>query len=167
MSLDLVILEKTFMSGVVGFGFAILFNVPKRLLLSIFLVSTLAGFIKFAGLGNGVGIISISMIAATAVGFASIPISRFKHTSPFVISIPSVIAMIPGYFGYQTLLGIMQLALRKSSADDLANLMHITHNALSMLFILGSLSIGVSLPWLLFREKGVKKIRIGGEDELV
>ncbi len=167
MIIDLVILEKTLMSGVVGFGFAILFNVPKRLLFSIFVVSTLAGFIKFAGLGNGVGAISISLLSATAVGFASIPISRYKHTSPFVISIPSVIAMIPGYFGYQTLLGIMQLALRKSSTDDLANLMLITHNALNMLFILGSLSIGVSLPWLLFREKGVTKIKLGGDEDLV
>jgi uncharacterized membrane protein YjjB (DUF3815 family) len=166
MILSWEILEKTLWSGVVGLGFAVLFNVPKRLLLSIFITGLAAGFIKFVCLTNHINIILASLWAATLVGFVTIPIARFKHTSPFVISIPSVIGMIPGYFGYQTLLGIMRLGLHRNTTDDITSLLFITHNALNMLFILGSLAIGVALPWLLFREKGLKKIHLTGDDNI-
>jgi uncharacterized membrane protein YjjB (DUF3815 family) len=164
----LEILEKAFWSGIVGFGFATIFNVPFRLLPAIFVTALLAGVVKFGALSFGVNIIFSSLFAASLVGFISIPYSRFKHTSPFVISIPSVIGMIPGYFGYQTLLGIMHLAVgNKTSAQEVDTLLFITHNAINMIFVLGSLSIGVSLPWLIFREKGLKKIKLASEDDLM
>lgn len=166
MSMYLEILEKAFWSGIVGFGFAVLFNVPYRLLLAIFLTSLAAGLVKFGGLHFDINIIFSSLFAASLVGFISIPISRHKHTSPFVISIPSVIAMIPGYFGYQTLLGIMHLAMG-NHPDEISTLLSVTHNAINMLFVLGSLSIGVSLPWLIFRDKGLRKIKLANEQDLL
>lgn len=163
-----VIIEKAFWSGVVGFGFATLFNVPYRLLLAVFLTALAAGFVKFIALAFGVNIIFASLFAASLVGFISIPYSRFKHTSPFVLSIPSVIGMIPGYFGYQTLLGIMHLAIgNKTGAQEVETLLFITHSAINMLFILAGLSIGVSLPWLIFREKGLKTIKLAGDEDLM
>lgn len=75
--------------------------------------------------------------------------------------------MIPGYFGYQTLLGIMHLALSKSSPQDINTLLFITRNAINMVFVLGSLSLGVSLPWLLFRDKGLKKIKLNTDEDLL
>ncbi len=162
------ILEKAFWSGVVGFGFATLFNVPYRLLLAVFVTALLAGAVKFGALFFGVNIIFASLFAASLVGFISIPYSRIKHTSPFVISIPSVIGMIPGYFAYQTLLGIMHLAMGKVQAnEEISLLLFITQNAINMFFVLGSLSIGVALPWLIFREKGLKTIKLTGEDDMV
>lgn len=161
------IAEKAFWSGVVGFGFAVLFNVPKRFLLAVFLSALAAGLVKFTCLAFEVNIIFASLFAATLIGFLSIPVSRYKETSPFVISIPAVIGMIPGYYGYQTLLGIMQLALRNQEQQEIATLLFITHNGINMLFILAGLSIGISLPWLLFREKSNKKIKLFNEDDLV
>ncbi|MBN1651186.1 MAG: threonine/serine exporter family protein [Bacteroidales bacterium] len=160
------IIEKAFWSGVVGFGFAVLFNVPYRLLFAIFITSLIAGLVKFAGLTYGINIIFSSLFAASLVGFLSIPISRKKHTSPFVISIPSVIGMIPGYFGYQTLLGIMHLAIG-NNPDEMATLLFVTHSGINMLFVLASLSMGVSLPWLMFREKGLKKIKLASQEDLL
>jgi len=166
MSMYWEILEKAFWSGIVGFGFAVLFNVPYRLLLAILLTSLAAGLLKFGGLYFGVNIIFSSLFAASLVGFISIPLSRYKHTSPFVISIPSVIGMIPGYFGYQTLLGIMRLAMG-NHPDEISTLLFVTHNAINMIFVLGSLSIGVSLPWLLFRDKGLRKIKLANKEDLL
>lgn len=160
------IIEKAFWSGIVGFGFAVLFNVPFRLLLVVFLISLAAGLVKFGSLFLDVNIIFSSLFAASLVGFLSIPVSRHKHTSPFVISIPSVIGMIPGYFGYQTLLGIMHLALG-NHPDEISTLLFVTHNAINMLFVLGGLSIGVSLLWLIFRDQGLKKIKLAKEEDLL
>jgi uncharacterized membrane protein YjjB (DUF3815 family) len=167
MVLEIQIIEKVLWSGIAAAGFAFLFNVPLRLILSIFIIAAVAGFIKFAAIMNGAGIIFSSLYSASFVGFSSIPVAKYKHTSPFVISIPSIICLIPGYFGYETLLGIMRLALVKNSIDEISTILLITHNALNMMFILGSLSIGVSLPWLMFREKGLRKMKITDENNLV
>ena len=161
------ILEKVFWSGVVGFGFAFLFNVPYRLLFTIFIASLIAGFIKFGALAMGLNIILSSLLAASFVGIVSVFLSRIKQTSPFVISIPSVIGMIPGYFGYKTLLGIMHFALGHNQEIETGILLSITHNAINMMFVLGSLSIGVSLPWLLFRKKDIEKIKFSHTEDLL
>ncbi len=167
MTLDWILLEKTLWSGIVALGFAILFNLPKRLLLSMTVIGTLAGFIKFFSLSMHVNVIIASLFAATFVGFASILISRWKHTSPFVISIPAVIPMIPGYFGYQTLLGILNLAMSTKVQTDSFYLFSIMQNGLNMVFVLVSLSIGVSMPWLLLREKGLNKIKLGSDENAI
>lgn len=167
MNFDIIILEKMLWSGVVGFGFAMLFNVPKRLLLAIFLTAMFAGLFKFGSIANGLSVITASLFAATFTGFVSIPLSRYTHTSPFVISIPSIIGMIPGYFGYKTLLGILHLALQKNPANESEILLSIIHNGLNMMFVLASLSIGVSLPWLLFKENGLKKLKKKNSDDWV
>ncbi len=165
MYVDLI--EKAFWAGVIGFGFAVLFNVPYRLLVAIFLTSFLAGLAKFGTLILGYNMIFAALAAASVVGFISIPISRYKFTSPFVVSIPSVIGMIPGYFGYKTLLGIMQIAMSKDSTNEVNTILSITQNAVNMFFILASLAIGVSLPWLLLRKKGIEKIKFSQSDDLL
>jgi uncharacterized membrane protein YjjB (DUF3815 family) len=167
MVLEIGIIEKVIWSAIAAAGFAFLFNVPGRLILSVFIIAGIAGFIKFAAIMNGAGIIFSTLFASSFVGFASIPMAKYKHTSPFVISIPSIICFIPGYFGYETLLGIMRLALLKNTVDEVTTLITITRNALNMIFILGSIAIGVSLPWLMFREKGLKKMKITDENNLV
>ena len=161
------IIEKAFWSGIVGLGFAVLFNVPKRLLFTILITALFAGFIKFGALASGVNIIMASLFAASAVGFASVFLSRIMNTSPFVLSIPSVIGMIPGYFGYKTLLGIMHFAIGTNPDMEAALLLSVAHNGINMMFVLASLSIGVSLPWLLFRKKGLEKITFSHHQDLV
>ena len=161
------IIEKAFWSGIVGFGFAVLFNVPKRLLLTILITALFAGLVKFGALANGINIIVASLFAASLVGFASVFLSRIMNTSPFVLSIPSVIGMIPGYFGYKTLLGIMHFALDTNPEIETTILLGIAHNGINMIFVLASLSIGVSLPWLLFRKKGLEKITFSHHQDLV
>jgi len=161
------IIEKAFWSGIVGFGFAVLFNVPKRLLFTILMTALFAGFIKFGSLANGTNIIVASLFAASSVGFASVFLSRIMNTSPFVLSIPSIIGMIPGYFGYKTLLGIMHFALGNNPDIEASLLLSVAHNGINMMFVLASLSIGVSLPWLLFRKKGLEKITFSHHEDLV
>jgi uncharacterized membrane protein YjjB (DUF3815 family) len=167
MVFEIQIIEKLIWSGVAGAGFAFIFNVPRRIILSVFIIAAITGFIKFVAILNGAGIIFSSLYSASFVGFVSIPIAKYKHTSPFVISIPSIISLIPGYFGYKTLLGIMRIALVNNLTDEISTILMIIHNALNMMFILGSLAIGVSLPWLLFREKGLRKMKITDGSNLV
>ena len=167
MLLDIDLLLKIFWSGVAAAGFSILFNVPNRTVISVFILGAIAGFIKFLCLKYNVSIVLASLAAASFVGFTSLLFAHYKNTSPFIISIPSVIPMIPGYFGYKTLIGLAKLVMYSDIENKVDILLSVNENFLKMLFILIALSIGVSIPWLIFKNKGLKKIKITHEDDLI
>jgi uncharacterized membrane protein YjjB (DUF3815 family) len=152
------ILLKAFWSGVAAIGFAVLFNTPNRALLAIFLCGFLAGLTKFTILLSAVGggIILASGAGAAVIGFASIPVSHWRHVPPVVISIPAVIPLIPGSYAYRSMLGLINF-IYHTEVEVLTNTIH---NGVMTLFIILSLSLGVTLPMLLFRIESVKKVKI-------
>lgn len=97
-----------------------------------------------------------SWLAASAVGFASIPFSHRCHVPPTIISIPAVIPLVPGSFAYRTMLDLIKFI---NDADH-SVLTGTIHNGLMTLFILIALSVGVTLPMLLFRIQSVKNVRL-------
>lgn len=152
----LEIIFKAFWCGCAAIGFAILFNTPPRALLAIFLGGILAGLFKFTVLlpEVGGGIIMASAAAAAAIGFASIPVSHWRHVPPVVISIPAVIPLIPGSFAYRTMLGLISF-INQTEAEVLTAT---AHNGAMTFFIILAISLGVTLPMLLFRIESVKKV---------
>jgi uncharacterized membrane protein YjjB (DUF3815 family) len=151
----LEILFNAFWCGSGALGFAVLFNAPTRALLAIYLCGFIAGLIKFSIIlpGFGAGVIVSSLAAASMVGFASIPISHWRHVPPIVISIPSVIPLLPGSYAYRTMLGL----IKSTSQTDVEVLTATVHNGIMVLFIILVLSLGVTLPMLLFRTESFKK----------
>jgi len=152
------ILFSAFWCGVAALGFAVLFNTPSRGLPAIFLSAFVAGLIKFTIMLPEVtgGIILASLAGATAAGFISLPFSHWRHVPPMVISIPSVIPMVPGSLAYKTILGLLKF-IYQTDAEVLTNTVH---DGVLTLFIILALSLGVTLPMLLFRIETVKNIRI-------
>ncbi|MFA8449454.1 MAG: threonine/serine exporter family protein [Bacteroidales bacterium] len=167
MEIIYTILFKVIWSGVAAAGFGILFNIPNRTIIPVFSLGAIAGLIKFSAIHLDVGIIIASFIASGFVGFASIPFSSKKHTSPFVLSIPSIIPMIPGYYGYKTLLGVVKLALSDNIQSEQTLFFSATQNGLRLFFILLVLTIGISLPWLALRKKVRRKLLIDKAEDLV
>ncbi|QCX40215.1 threonine/serine exporter [Aureibaculum algae] len=153
------ILEISIWAGIAAVGFGILFNIPKKAILTVFLLGFGAGFIKTFLLHFQINIVLASLVSASFVGLLSIPLAHSIHQPPVVFSIPAVIPMIPGFYAYETVLSIMSFTfLEKDDAKRLVFMDAIFSNGFTMLFILISLSIGVSLPLLLLRKDTVKKI---------
>jgi uncharacterized membrane protein YjjB (DUF3815 family) len=152
------ILFSAFWCGIAALGFAVLFNTPSRALPTIFLGAFLAGLIKFTILIPEVsgGIILASLAGASAVGFASIPFAHWRHVPPAIISIPSVIPMVPGSLAYKTILGLIKFMYQ----TDAGVLTQTVHDGVLTLFIILALSLGVTLPMLLFRIESAKNVRI-------
>jgi len=152
------ILFSAFWCGVAALGFAVLFNTPSRGLPAIFLSAFVAGLLKFTVMLPEVtgGIILASLAGATAAGFISLPFSHWRHVPPMVISIPSVIPMVPGSLAYKTILGLLKF-IYQTDAEVLTNTVH---DGVLTLFIILALSLGVTLPMLLFRIETVKNVRI-------
>lgn len=144
--------------GVGAFGFAVLFNTPPRALLAIWCSGFIAGCVKFFIIDPAIGSgpILASLLAASAVGFVSIPIAHWRHVPPVTIAIPSVIPLVPGLFAYRTMLGLMKFI----SHTEVEVLTRMAYNAAMTLFIILSIALGVTLPMLLFRIESVKNFGI-------
>lgn len=159
--IDIIIslLEVSLWSGIAAVGFGILFNVPRKAIVTVFFLGFGAGLIKFILLHFHLHVVLASFIAALFVGVLSMPLAHKIHQPPVVFSIPPVIPMIPGYYAYETVLSIMDFIFMETDTVKRVELIDtIFTNGFTMFFILISLTVGVSLPMLLLRKKTVKRL---------
>jgi len=155
----IVFFETWIWLGFAATGFAILFNVPPRTLWLIFIMGALGGTLKLICLKLGLNIILSSLTGALLIGFLSIRAAHFRHSPPFVFAIPAVIPMVPGAFTYRMMLGIIRLTGENDHTVFLQLLQETVDNGLKALFVLTALSLGVSAPMLLSRNKSTKEIK--------
>lgn len=153
-------LEMALWLAVAALGFAVLFNVPKRTLIAIALLSSLGGSCKLILMNFDFHIVIATFFGALFIGVLSIPIAHNKHAPPLVFSIPAVIPMIPGAFAYKSMLGFIQLTGNiNQTAYDLA-LNQTISNGIKAAFILLALTAGVSFPMLISRKESVKTMKL-------
>jgi uncharacterized membrane protein YjjB (DUF3815 family) len=150
---------KAFWCGFAALGFGVLFNAPPRTLFAIWIGGFLAGFVKFASLQTGFGVIFCSFIAAVMVGIASIPVAHSRHVPPMIFAIPSVIPLVPGVFAYRAMLGLVKLTGDIGSEYSQV-LSETVHNGVITLFVIMALSLGVAVPLHITTKDSVKKIRL-------
>lgn len=155
----IIILSKAFWCGWGALGFGILFNVPPRTLLAIWIGGAMGGFLKFSLLQLTAGVVLASFAGALAVGISSIPIAHFRHAPPMIFAIPSVIPLIPGVFAYRFMLGLIKLT-GNIGPDYNQIISETVNNGTKTLFIIMSLAMGVAVPMHLMRQESVKNIRI-------
>ena len=163
--LDIII--KSIWAGVAAIGFAILFNVPKRTIYAIAAIGFVGGLVKFSAIHFNLGIVFGSFLGATAVGIFSIQMAHIRKSPPLVFSIPSVIPMVPGFFAYKMMLGLIALTSIENTDAYLQNLIETVNNGAKMAFILLSLGIGVAVPMLLSRKESIKKSKFNKKKAVV
>lgn len=153
-------LENGIWFGFAALGFAVLFNVPQRTLLIIWVLAAIGGLTKLLLIHFGISVILSSFIGSSLIGTLSIPAAHNKHSPPLVFAVPSVIPMIPGVFAYQMILGVLELAGNPLSKNYSLVLSQTVSNGLKVLFILMSLAVGVSIPMLITRKSTIKRIKV-------
>lgn len=152
--------EKWIWLGFAAVGFAILFNVPKRTLLTIFILGAIGGAIKLLTIQFNGGIVIGSFFGAIVVGFLSVWVAHIKHAPPFIFAIPAVIPMVPGAFSYKMMLGIIKLTSNTDETLFIKILNDTMSNGLKAFFILLLLAVGVSAPMILTRRESAKDIKV-------
>lgn len=153
----LEIITKSFWSGIAAIGFAVLFNVPRRVIFSIWTLGALGGLIKFSVMNFDIGIVFASFLGATAIGIVSIQMAHMRNSPPLVFSIPSVIPMVPGFFAYKMMLGLIALTSIENTDTYIQTLIQTVNNGAKTMFVLISLGTGVAIPMLLTRKESIKK----------
>ena len=156
----LLLLERGIWFGLAAVGFAILFNVPRRTLFTIFLMGAAGGLVKVYMMHFETDIVIATLCGAALIGFLSIPAAHNKHSPPLVFAIPSVIPLVPGILAYRMMLGLINLAGNVNNVQYTQILSETINNGLKVMFILMCLAGGVGIPMLITRKESAKQIRL-------
>lgn len=155
----LIFIEKAIWFGCAAVGFGILFNVPTRTLIPVFLMAALGGITKLFFMYWNIGVVFSTFIGCAVIGILSIFAAHYKHSPPFVFSIPAVIPMVPGTFAYYTMKGFIKLANNTNPDKFMSLLDNTITNGSKTLFVLMAITIGVYAPMLLTRKESAKQIK--------
>ncbi|REG92960.1 threonine/serine exporter family protein [Flavobacterium aquicola] len=157
--MDFALLEKGIWLGFAGIGFGALFNVPRRTLAAIYIMSALGGLLKFYMISLEFGLVFAAFCGSSLIGFLSVLAAHYRKAPPMTFSLPALIPMIPGFFAYKAMVGVMKLTAEKDPEVYSTLFFETAKNGLSACFIILALSAGVAIPLLIARKETVKRIK--------
>lgn len=148
-----IFVQDVLWSAVAAVGFAVLFNVPRRLLPGCALAGGVGHVSHTLAMAAGVPLEAATLLGATAVGFLSEWLAKRYQSPRIVFAVPGVIPLVPGVLAYQTMLGVFELAgLITLTGNPATNV--IVSTAVSGIktgLVLIALALGIIAPNLLFR----------------
>lgn len=150
-------------------GFAVMFNIPRR-----FIAAACMGAIITVDIRNilmvdfGMGMAFASFLGAATLSVLLFSLAYKFHEPVFVVTIPSVIALLPGVLLYRFLFGIIDITGQTAESF----LLTVRDGVTAMLVLLG-LAIGAALPEVLghryierSKEKRLRKLLIRKDSEV-
>jgi len=154
MNLLWALLQEMLLAAVPALGFAMVFNVPVRALRYCALLGAVGHGSRMLMMHAGMNIEWATFLAAILIGMIGIYWSRWLLAHPKVFTVAAVIPMFPGISAYTAMISVVEISHLGYSEALMATLMS---NFLKACFIVGALSIGLSLPglWLYRKRPGV------------
>lgn len=145
-------LEKIAWSVLVSIGFAVLFKTPRRALWVVGFLGGVGFAVKTILLRSFMPeqVIFASLAGASSVGVLGLYFAHRVHTPPIVFTIPAVINMIPGIYGYEFSIGLIQIVSHgQANQFDFNYVMQIVSYGLKAGFIMLALAFGIIVPLLI------------------
>lgn len=150
-SLLLKLVDDAFFAAIPAIGFAMLFNVPPRLLKYCAMAGAMAHAVRLLLTECGMSIELASFCVAVLIGSLAIHWSRRKAVPQQCFSVPAVIPMIPGKYIFGAMVGLVKINLGETASPEL--LMTTLQNALKGTAILAALAAGVALPQMVMSRR--------------
>lgn len=122
------------LGSIATLGFAIWFNVSRRALLLTGAIGGCATVLRFVLLHSDLGAVVASFWASLFVGIAGYLYTRVVYTPRVVLTVPSIIPMIPGIPAYESLIAFF----RGDMMDGVSNIARAC-------LVLGALAGGLTL----------------------
>lgn len=149
--LQLVLIDA-FWSAIAALGFAMLFNVPRRMLIACAMAGAAGHAFRMLLMHFGMTIVPATLLGATLIGFIAEYSGRRWHAPPVIFAVAGAIPMVPGSFAYRAMLGAIRIST--ATADTgMAILVDAGINFVTTGLILAALGLGASMPQLLFRRR--------------
>lgn len=133
--------EAAIVTGIAATGFGMIFNVPRRTLPAVSILGIIGMFVRnFLAFDLGLGVIIGSLAGASVISLIAIRLVQPTRSPNHVLSIPSVIPMVPGILMYRGIFGFIQMG--REVEGFLRSLDFLINASLIVLCI----SIGVAIP---------------------
>ncbi|WP_025565869.1 threonine/serine exporter family protein [Psychromonas sp. SP041] len=146
LNLFILFITDAWFAWIPAVGFAMVFNVPRKMLIFCAAGGALTHSFRFLLLHFGIPIEWATFIASANMGFLGLYWSR-KHLIPRpVFTVASVIPMIPGSYAFTAMIGLVEI---NTSGYSLELMQIVMENGLRTLFILTALSFGLAIPSIL------------------
>lgn len=134
-------------AAIAAIGFSLIFNIPRRVIALVALGGMIAvctrNFVNFElGYGPAIG----SFMGAMVVGLLTIKVAKAIGVPNHIITIPSVIPMIPGVLMYRSLLAFINMH------GVIGEVTNAFANGINSALIILCISLGVALPNILARK---------------
>ncbi len=128
-------------AAIAAVGFSMIFNVPRKVLWAIALGGMISVCTRnFVNFDLGCGPIVGSFLGSMMVSLISIKAVYWFNVPSHVLTIPSVIPMIPGVLLYRFLLGMVSIS------SGSANIVWTLTNGVNAVLIILVISVGVAIP---------------------
>ncbi len=143
----IIIFYKAFWCSLAAVGFGILFNVPRKNLVVVWVGGLIVGLVKFSVLQYvSSSIILASFLAALIMSIYSMFIAYARLEPQMLLAIPCVIPLVPGAFAYRTMLGLMKLS-GNVGPDYSRTLSETVHFGVLTVFIIMAFTLGIIIPY--------------------
>ncbi|MBI4702513.1 MAG: threonine/serine exporter family protein [Deltaproteobacteria bacterium] len=144
-------------AGIAAVGFALLFNVPRRMLLPCFLTGGLPHAVRVALLGAGLGIEPATLVACVLLGFIALWFARGSRLPVSIFSVTAAIPMVPGALAFKAMIGMLRLVRQGGAASPelLAETFAVTGRTG---LILMAIAVGVGAPVLVLRQSETREL---------
>lgn len=145
-------LEDIFWAGLATLGFAVLFNVPRRLLPACVLCGAGGHVVRQVLVVNfGVSLEVATFGGAIVVGALGELIARWQQAPAIIFQVAAAIPLVPGAFAYRGMLALIRLPEIDPESFNVfaeAGLFFIRTG-----LILAAIGAGIAVPTLLFRRR--------------
>lgn len=141
-------------AGMAAMGFAAVSNPPKKSFPYVALIAAIGHMLRFVLISyTSLDIAITSFLASFTIGIMGIFIGVRLSMPSEVFSFPALLPMVPGFYGYHALLGIIRFMQSTEQTAKMELLPSILSNGISAALIMLALGIGVSIPILLFQKR--------------
>jgi uncharacterized membrane protein YjjB (DUF3815 family) len=153
MSVPLELLSNAALAAIAAAGFGMLFNVPFPMLGWCALGGAVGRGGRFLMVKAGLSVPWATLFAAMVVSFLGVWVAQRLRAHPKVVTVASVIPMVPGTYLYSTLLCIWAM---EHSGPTPELLRAALRDGLDASFVVAALALGLAAPGLIvFRRRPV------------
>lgn len=149
--------EYALAAAISAIGFSMIFNIPRRLLPVVAIGSILAvctrNYVNLGpstdNIGLDMGIAAGSFIGSALVSLIAIKAVHWFHVPNHVLTIPSVIPMIPGVLMYRMLFGL--ISNHVDTLKHVTPILRAVDSGITSGLVIMAIALGVALPTILGR----------------
>ncbi len=153
---DLTLPDDMLFAAIAAVGFAILFNVPPRVLWGGALCGALGHGLRYLLIAAGWQIEVATFGGALLVGTLGFLLARWQRLPTMLFTVSGVIPMVPGTFAFSTMIGLLRaVGMLGGTVNSAETLAQSSIDGVRTGLILATLAAGIVLPSYLRSQRPV------------